>query len=192
MIKTEDFAKVEVTSVAELRDWLTVHHAQEQSAWLVTWMKHAGDKYVSRWDVLDELLCFGWIDGIRRKLDDDRTMQLISPRKVQHWSKSYKDRVAALTEAGRMHAAGLRSVADGKANGLWHFMDDVDALILPEDLVAALRERPPALERFEAFSASSKRNMLRLIKLAKTPATRAKRIAQTADLAQRGETVPLT
>ena len=86
-------------------------------------------------------MAFGWIDGIRRKLDDDRTMQLISPRKVQHWAKSYKDRAARLIEEGRMQAPGLASIEAGKASGLWSFMDDVDALIVPEDLRMALDDQ---------------------------------------------------
>lgn len=190
MTKTENFEKVEIASPDALRAWLTDHHLQDDSVWLVTFKKHHPEKYVSVGDVLDELLCFGWIDGIRRKLDDDRTMQLISKRKTQHWAKSYKDRIARLTAEGRMHAAGLKSVEDGKASGLWHFMDDVDALIAPDDLVAALRASPPALDRFEAAPPAYRRNVLRWIKLAKTPQTRAKRLAQAADYAVRNERIP--
>ncbi|MGB3799566.1 MAG: hypothetical protein WA952_07090, partial [Lewinella sp.] len=75
MIKTEDFKKVPVSSAGELRDWLQAHHSQEAGVWLVTYKKSVPEKYVSTGDVLDELLCFGWIDGIRRKLDEERTMQ---------------------------------------------------------------------------------------------------------------------
>ena len=84
MIKTENSDKIEVSSQEELRSWLMSHHTQSESVWLVTYKKSEAEKYVSRWQVLDELLCFGWIDGIRRKLDDQRTMQLISQRKVEH------------------------------------------------------------------------------------------------------------
>lgn len=89
MIKTENFEQVEVKSVAELRDWLLQNHNQKESIWLVTYKKEVLDKYVSIQEVLDQLLCFGWIDGIRRKLDETRTMQLIAPRKVEHWAKTY-------------------------------------------------------------------------------------------------------
>ena len=75
MIKTENFEKVHIDSAEDLREWLTEHHAQEESVWSVTYKKSVPNKYVSREEVLDELLCFGWIDGIRRKLDTDRTMQ---------------------------------------------------------------------------------------------------------------------
>ncbi|MBC8161644.1 MAG: YdeI/OmpD-associated family protein [Roseiflexaceae bacterium] len=190
MIKTENFEQVEVTSAAQLRQWLAANYAQEESIWLVTYKKHMGDKYVSRFQVLDEILCFGWIDGIARKLDEDRTMQLLSPRRTQHWAKSYKERAARLEQEGLMHPAGLQAIGESKRHGLWDVMDDVDALIMPDDLVEALKAHPPATENFDRFSTSSRRNILRWIKLAKTIATRTKRIEQTAILAARNEKVP--
>ncbi len=190
MTKTENFEKVEITSFKQLRDWLSANHLQQESIWLVTHKKHMSDKYVSTNEVLDEVLCFGWIDGIRRKLDENRTMQLIAPRKAQHWAKSYKDRVDKLTKAGRMHPAGLEAIAVSKRNGLWNFMDDVDALIKPDDLVEALEAHPPAIQHFDAFGDASKRFALRWIKLAKKPETRAKRIQQTAILAANNKKIP--
>ena len=142
MIKTENFEQVVVENQAALREWLLEHHQQAASVWLVTYKKSEKEKYVSREEVLDELLCFGWIDGIRRKRDENTSMQLIAPRKAQHWAKSYKERAAKLMEEGKMHAAGQASIDRGKASGLWHFMDDVDALILPEDLKSALKALP--------------------------------------------------
>jgi uncharacterized protein YdeI (YjbR/CyaY-like superfamily) len=190
MIKTENFEKVEVASSEELRDWLLAHHQQEDSVWLVTWKKQVPHKYVSTSEVLDELLCFGWIDGIRRKLDAERTMQLIGPRRKQHWAKSYKERASRLIEDGRMEAAGLQAIAASKENGLWHFMDDVDARIQPDDLVRALKEHPPAAEHFNAFPPSVQRFTLRWIKLAKTEKTRKSRIEKAARLAQKNERIP--
>lgn len=192
MIRTEDFEQVEVTSAAALRAWLEAHHAQERSVWLVTWKKAVPAKYVSKDEVLDELVCFGWVDGVARVLDEQRTMQLISPRRAQHWARSYKTRVARLTEAGRMHPAGTAGVEVAKINGMWTFMDDVDDLVVPADLASALAARPGAAEYFERIPAAAKRNTLRLIKLARTPQTRARRIDQTADLAAHSERVPGT
>ncbi|MEM7110087.1 MAG: YdeI/OmpD-associated family protein, partial [Bacteroidota bacterium] len=128
--------------------------------------------------------------GIRRKLDDKRTMQLISPRKTQHWAKTYKDRADHLIESGKMHAAGLKAIATSKKNGLWNFMDDVDQLIIPPDLVQALDKYPEASLFFEGINASSKRFVLRWIKLAKTEKTRTKRIEQTALLASKRQKIP--
>ncbi|MEM8859353.1 MAG: YdeI/OmpD-associated family protein [Chloroflexota bacterium] len=176
----QDFLRVEVESARQLRQWFEQNHGQKESIWLVTFKKSVPGKYVSTQEVLDELMAFGWIDGRRMKLDDERTMQLLSPRKTQHWSKTYKDRVAKLTKEGRMHPAGLKVVEEAKANGMWDFMNDVDALIKPDDLVEALENHPPALENYEAFPESAKRDILRWIKLAKKPETRAKRIREAA------------
>jgi uncharacterized protein YdeI (YjbR/CyaY-like superfamily) len=190
MIKTESFKKIQVHSQEGLRKWLLQNHTSPESYWLVTYKKSTPDKYVSREEVLDELLCFGWIDGIRRKLDDQKTMQLISPRKAQHWAKTYKDRAAKLIQEGRMHKAGYQSIEHSKKTGLWNFMDDVDQLIVPKDLSEALIKHPGATEFFHSINDSSKRFVLRWIKLAKTEKTRAKRIEKTALLASKGEKLP--
>ncbi|MEM9847157.1 MAG: YdeI/OmpD-associated family protein [Bacteroidota bacterium] len=190
MVKTEKFDKVEVESAAELRLWLEQHHTQAESVWLVTYKKIEPDKYVSRDEVLDELIAFGWIDGIRRKLDDKRTMQLIAPRKVEHWAKTYKDRATKLIEEGRMHASGLAAIEASKASGLWNFMDDVDQLIVPSDLEKALQQQAGASEFFNAINDSSKCFVLRWIKLAKTDKTRNKRIEKIAHLSAKGEKLP--
>ncbi|SFR51978.1 Uncharacterized conserved protein YdeI, YjbR/CyaY-like superfamily, DUF1801 family [Robiginitalea myxolifaciens] len=190
MIKTESFEQVEITSIHEIRDWLSRNYTQEQSVWLVTYKKNTPEKYVSRWDVLDELLCFGWIDGIRRKLDDTRTMQLISPRKVEHWAKTYKERAARLIEAGKMHESGLASIQKSKAAGLWNFMDDVDNLIIPEDLKDALSKEEGALSFFSALNDSSLRFALRWLKLSKTDTTRQNRIKKLVLLSSQGKKLP--
>ena len=190
MIKTEKFDTLEITAVDELRVWLLANHNQPESVWLVTYKKAQPDKYVSRWEVLDELLCFGWIDGIRRKLDDSRTMQLISKRKVQHWSMTYKERAAQLIEKGKMHTSGYDSIAISKELGLWDFMDDVDNLIIPEDLSEALHKNPKAEAFFTTINDSSKRFVLRWLKLAKTEKTRKNRIQKLVNLSTKGEKLP--
>ncbi len=103
---------------------------------------------------------FCWIDGIRRKLDDKRTMQLISPRRIEHWARTYKERAAKLIEVGRMHQSGFKTIELSKANGLWNFMDDVDNLIIPEDLAEALSRLDGASEFFASINDSSKRFVL--------------------------------
>ena len=190
MIETENFNKVEIVSQEELRSWLDDNHEQSDSVWLVTYKKDVPEKYVSRWDVLDELICFGWIDGIRRKLDDKRTMQLISPRRIEHWARTYKERAAKLIEEGRMHESGFKTIELSKTNGLWHFMDDVDNLIIPEGLGEALSQLDGASEFFASINDSSKRFVLRWIKLAKTEKTRNNRIEKIALLSSKGEKLP--
>jgi uncharacterized protein YdeI (YjbR/CyaY-like superfamily) len=187
MIKTENFIQVEVKSPAELREWLLINHTQKESIWLVTFKKEVTEKYVSVQEILDQLLCFGWIDGIRRKLDQERTMQLIAPRRVEHWSQTYKVRFAKLEAAGLVHPSGYNAVEASKKAGLWNFMDDVDNLIVPKDLQEALSKSNKAKLFFEGINASSKRFVLRWIKLAKTAKTRASRIDQIVQLSLKGE-----
>ena len=199
MIKTDNFAQVEVTSPAQLRAWLDAHHAQAESVWVVTYKKSVPGKYVSTGDILDAVVAYGWVDGIRRKTDpktnadgepEERTMQLISPRKGQHWARSYKDRAARLEAAGHMHEAGRAAIAASKASGMWSFMDDVDALVTPKDLKVELDKHEGAAAFFHALPDSAKRFTLRWIKLAKTEKTRAKRVSVTAEKSAAGEFVP--
>jgi uncharacterized protein YdeI (YjbR/CyaY-like superfamily) len=190
MIDTDRFAKIEVLSSAELHDWLAANHQQEESVWLVTFKKSVPTKYISVGEVLDEVLCFGWIDGLRRKLDEQRTMQLLSPRRHQVWAQTYKDRAARLVEAGRMQPAGFAAIVASKQSGAWAAMAQVDALLVPPDLAAALAGRPQADEWFAGAARSYRRNVLRWIERAKAPQTRQRRIVQTVDSARKGVKIP--
>jgi uncharacterized protein YdeI (YjbR/CyaY-like superfamily) len=189
-LPVDRFAHVEVVNPAQLRDWLASNYSQDESVWLVTFKKVTPEKYVSRQQVLDELLCFGWIDGVLRTLDDKRTMQLISPRRHQVWAKSYKDRVARLMAEGRIEQPGIAAIETSKARGLWDTMADVDALEVPEDLAIALSATANAASRFDAYAPSYRRNVLRWIANAKTDVTRNKRVSTVAAFAGRGEKVP--
>jgi uncharacterized protein YdeI (YjbR/CyaY-like superfamily) len=181
----DHFPKVEVTSREELRDWLVRHHGRDEAIWLVTFRKAVADRYVPHEAVMDELIAFGWIDGIRRRVDDERTMQLVSPRRTQPWARSYRVRAERLIAEGRMQSSGLASVERAKATGMWEAMADVDDLVVPDDLAAALEAAPLAAAYFDAFPPSTRRNILRWIASAKTPPTREKRIALTVQDAQR-------
>lgn len=187
MIQTENFEKIFVSSNEELKDWLDKNHLQKESVWLVTYKKSVPEKYLSTSVVLDQLLCYGWIDGIRRKLDDNRTMQLISPRRIEHWANSYKVRAEKLIKEKKMQQAGFQSIEISKQKGLWDFMDDVDKLIVPKDLQEALTKYSEAKLFFDAINNSSKRFVLRWIKLAKTDKTRASRIEKIVQLSLKGE-----
>jgi uncharacterized protein YdeI (YjbR/CyaY-like superfamily) len=178
------FVEVEVTSEAELHKWLSTHHDQQDAVWLITYKKAAPNKYITHEQVLDQLIAYGWTDGIRRRIGDERSMQLISPRRTQPWAKSYKDRAERLIATNKMQVSGMESVEKAKATGMWDAMNDVDALLMPEDLAAALAQHEPAAHHFASFPVSTQRNILRWIASAKTEATRAKRIARTAVEAQ--------
>ncbi|MEM7762441.1 MAG: YdeI/OmpD-associated family protein [Pseudomonadota bacterium] len=139
---------------------------------------------MSKDDVVDEALCWGWIDSLPRKLDDERTMLRLSPRKLTSaWSRVNKDKITRLETEGRIQPAGWAKIEAAKENGMWHFLDDVDALIKPVDLVDAIARYPNAATNFDAFPKSSQRGILEWIKQAKTPTTRQRRIDETAALA---------
>jgi uncharacterized protein YdeI (YjbR/CyaY-like superfamily) len=190
MIPTERFEQIEVKSLNELRAWLAANHTRQEGVWLVRYKKVDPARFIDRLDLLDELLCWGWVDGLARKLDEKRTMQLVTPRRQQAWAQSYKDRVARLERGGRMHPPGLAAVENSKALGLWDAYAPVDALLVPEDLQAALAARPAAERFFDNSAPSYRRNVLRWIDGAKRPETRAKRIETTVNLSASGEKVP--
>jgi uncharacterized protein YdeI (YjbR/CyaY-like superfamily) len=175
-IPTERFERVQVGSRDELRAWLAANHHRQGGVWLVTGKKAAGAVFLDRWAVLDELLCFGWIDGIRRKLDDLRTMQLITPRRQQAWAQSYKARVARLEAEGRLAEPGRAAIQQSKAAGLWDTTAAVDALLVPADLLEALRAVGDAEGWFARAAPSYRRNLLRWLGAAKGSDTRRKRI----------------
>ena len=189
MIRTEDVEKVEAASLQDLQDWLAAHHAQADSVWLVTWKNHMGARYLSRDRVLDALLAWGWIDGIRRVLDDDRTMQLISPRAQRVWTQTYRDRAARLIAEGVMKPPGLAAIAEAKAAGTWEGLADVDAMIAPADLLDAL-DAVHAHDAFDRLPPAYRRNVLRWIAIAKRHATRAERIAKAVAATRSGQRMP--
>lgn len=190
MIPDEGFEQVVVRSATELRDWLSNNNAQAESVWLVTWKKAPGAPYVAVNEVLDELIAFGWIDGVRRKREDGRTMQLISPRRQQAWALSYKTRAERLEAEGRMHPSGRAAIAAAKAAGKWDEASEVDALVVPEDLGVALAADAAADRFFLAAAPSYRRNVLRWLFAAKRLDTRAARIAQIVTLSAVGKKVP--
>lgn len=179
MSKREE--QVIIESAEDLRRWLAKNHASAGSVWLVTWKKGSGGPYVSYDEIVDVLLCFGWVDSLPRKLDANRTMRRISPRDPKSsWSKVNKERVERLIKAGLMEPSGLAVVEEAKKNGSWYFLDDVEDLEIPDDLKAEFEKHPGSRRNFDRFPRSSKRAILEWIKSAKTEATRRKRIVETA------------
>ncbi len=179
-----DIRKREFKSRKALRRWLVANHASAGTFWLVTYKKHVPGNYIPYGEVVEELLCYGWIDGRTRRVDEDRTMLLVGPRKPgSTWSASNKKRVAKLLAAGLMTAAGNAKIDGAKKDGSWSFLEDVENLVVPDDLAEALNRNKRGKRNFEAFNASSKKVILLWIKTAKRDETRKKRISETVRLA---------
>jgi uncharacterized protein YdeI (YjbR/CyaY-like superfamily) len=188
-----EYLRVEVTSRNQWREWLAENHARSGPVWLVTFKKSASSaelaaKHVAYAEVVEEALCFGWVDSVPRKLDADRGMLLMSPRRAgSPWSGLNKRRVGALIEAGLMTAAGLAKVEAAKADGSWVSYDVAETLEVPADLAAALKAAGKmAEENFARFAPSSRKGILWWIASSKQEATRARRVSETARLAKVG------
>ena len=179
-MSADDLPHIEVRSVVELRAWLADHHATSGSVWLVTYKKSHPD-YLPFGEVVEELMCWGWVDSSVRRVDEVRMKHLISPRKeTSAWSGVNKGIVERMRAAGRMQPSGEAKVEAAQANGMWEFLDDVERMVVPDDLAEALGSDRDA---WEGWSRSVRRAWLEQIKLAKTAPTRAKRVAKCADAA---------
>jgi uncharacterized protein YdeI (YjbR/CyaY-like superfamily) len=164
---------------AAWRAWLAANHATATGVWAVTYKRTAGKPVVGYDDLIEEALCFGWIDSRPGKLDDERTMLRFTPRrKGSVWSRPNKERVERLIAAGSMTPAGLRAVEAARDDGSWDALNEVDALLVPPDLAAALAEDPAAARGFASISASTKKPILFWVASAKRPETRERRIAE--------------
>jgi uncharacterized protein YdeI (YjbR/CyaY-like superfamily) len=177
---------------AAWRRWLEKNHSRAEGVWLVTLKKSANvpprRERIDYDAAVEEALCFGWVDSLPRKLDDTRSMLYFAPRKPRSgWSRPNKERVARLVAAGLMAPAGLAKIEGAKADGSWSKLDEVEDLVIPDDLRAALKANPSATKHFDAFPRSVKRGILEWITSAKRPETRAKRVLETATLAARNE-----
>jgi len=162
------------------RAWLAEHGEAAPAVWLVYFKKGSGQPSITWDEAVEEALCFGWIDSKAKPIDDRQYMQYFSPRKPKSvWSKINKARLERLSAAGLMCEPGLRAIATAKANGSWSALDDVEALIIPDDLAAAFSASPGARDGFAALSRTNRRNTLQWIATAKRPTTRANRIAAT-------------
>lgn len=185
-MSVSSYERLSVSTRAEWRAWLAEHHSSSPGVWLVQWKRGRGPG-PDYDDVVEEALCFGWVDSQVRSLDGDRAEQLLTPRrKGSVWARSNKERVVRLTAAGLMAPAGLAVVEQAKASGQWTLLDDVEDLVEPPDLRLALDASPAARASWDAFSPSARKALLGWIVTAKRAPTRERRIATTVSEAAAG------
>ncbi|AKK71371.1 hypothetical protein OK18_00815 [Chryseobacterium gallinarum] len=175
---------IHVNKRADWREWLEHNHLSEQSVWVICNTKKSGLPTVD-WTVLvDEALCFGWIDSTRKTIDEGSFMQLFSRRKPHStWSKINKEKIQKLIDSKLMTEAGYKVIETAKQNGSWVILDSVEELIIPDDLNEAFKKYYGSEEYFLSLSKSVKKMLLQWIVLAKRPETRKKRIEEIAELA---------
>ncbi|MEL0653321.1 YdeI/OmpD-associated family protein [Algibacter sp. TI.3.09] len=173
-------------SQTDWRNWLDENHQLKQSVWLVFYKKSTKVASISWSESVDEALCFGWIDSTKKTIDSERYIQYFSKRKPNSiWSKVNKDKVEYLTSKKLIREAGYKAIETAKENGSWFILDDVEALIIPENLKKEFDKREGALEYYESLSKSAKKILLSWIVLAKRDETKQKRIIEIAENASR-------
>jgi len=173
------------------RAWLAKNHGRRQSVWLLFPKKHTGKASISYDDAVEEALCFGWIDSLVKRLDEDSYIQKFTPRKKNSaWSLSNKKRVRKLVRLGLMTGAGAAKIAEAKKNGSWSRLDAIEKLAaVPRELFAALNADARAKKNFGSLAPSLKKQFLWFIETAKREETRKKRIALTVRLLAEGRTM---
>ena len=167
------------------RGWLQKNHAVKQNVWLIIYKKGAGKPSPGYDVIVEEALCFGWIDSKPNKRDDESYFLFIAPRKPKSpWSALNKKRVEKLLLENKIEAAGLEKIQAAKKDGSWIFLDKTEALQIPVPLKKAFSRSKAGLKNFEQFPPGIKKQIYQWVESAKTDATRQKRITETVKLAE--------
>lgn len=175
---------------AAWRAWLTEHHATTRGVWVVSWRRGSDREAIPYEELVEEALCFGWIDSTVNRLDDERRLQLMTPRKPKStWTRLNRQRIADLEAQGQLADAGRRAVEVAQANGWWTILDPVEDLVEPDDLAAALDAAPAARTAWDGFPPSARKQLLWWVISAGKPETRATRIDKIVAEAEQGRRV---
>lgn len=180
--------RFEPSSLADWHDWLHDHHAEVAGIWLVMPRRLPAGSDLTYENVVREALCWGWIDGQVKPLDETRALQRWARRSPRSgWSRTNKVRLAELEPTGRIQPAGWAVIEAAKASGTWTVLDSVEDLIEPPELTAALDASPAARKNWDAFPPSARKQGLTQIALAKQQSTKSRRVEILVERAARGE-----
>ncbi|HYP82766.1 YdeI/OmpD-associated family protein [Variovorax sp.] len=171
--------------------WLARHHDKEPEVWIKIHKVASGLPSITPAQAVDAVLCWGWIDGVRKGFDDKSFLQRYSPRgKTSIWSQINVDNVARLVAQGRMTEHGLREVAAAKANGRWTqaYKSGKD-MTIPPDLQAAIDANPKARAMLDRLSAQNRFALAFRTRNMRTDAGRKRKIAEFVAMLERGETI---
>ena len=190
MAKVDEFEDFHPLSRAAWRDWLAENCDKSRGIWFVYFKKQSGKPRVSYDEAVEEALCFGWIDSLPRKVDDEKSKLLFTPRKLKSvWSKLNKTRIEKLIKSGAMTEIGVAKIEVAKKNGSWNTLDASDNLEIPKDLAKAFEENETAKINFENFTDAVKRVILSWIFSAKREETRTARIEKLVAMAAKNKRV---
>jgi uncharacterized protein YdeI (YjbR/CyaY-like superfamily) len=173
----DNYPEIFPNSSDELRNWLIKNHLISLGVWIRFSKVASGKRSIVYSDLVDELLCFGWIDSTIRPIDEHHYKQLITPRKPKSvWSKINKAKIEKLRAEKRMHLNGEKSVATAQENGTWTILDSVENLEIPEDLQTAFDENPQTKANYLSKAPSKQKQYLHGLILVKTETARKNRI----------------
>ena len=176
---------------AAWREWLDQHHANSQGVWFQFAKQASGIASVSHAEALETALCYGWIDGQTKRLDENHWLQKFTPRKPNSiWSRINRQKALDLIERGLMQPAGNSAIERARANGRWQAAYEAQSkATIPPDLQAALDDSPKAAAFFKNLSSQNRYAILFRLQTAKKPETRASRLAKFVSMLERGETL---
>jgi uncharacterized protein YdeI (YjbR/CyaY-like superfamily) len=174
--------------------WLRANHARETEIWVRFYKKGSGKPTITNRQALDVALCWGWIDGIRKGLDEESFLQRYTPRRARSmWSQINRDHVARLTAAGRMQAPGQKQIDAAKGDGRWDAayapIRAASADSIPLDLRAAIDANPRARKTFLTLGRQNLFALAFRTNNMKTPAGRTRKIEALVAMLARGETI---
>lgn len=188
MLKPDTSKIMTFQSPKYLSRWLQANHTFESELWVKIFKKGSGIPSVTWNEVVIETLCWGWIDGIRKSLDDQAYLQRITPRKTRsNWSKRNTEHIERLIVEGRMKEPGLVHVRAAKADGRWENAYSASEMKVPADFLAALDTRPKAKQFYETLTKSNRYAIAYGLESAKKLETRQSRFKKFMDMLIREE-----
>ncbi|MBL8034880.1 MAG: YdeI/OmpD-associated family protein [Leptospiraceae bacterium] len=177
MSKLAAAPKIHFADRKALRAWLFKNHAKTGAFWLIYDKIKDGKRHLTYADIVEECLCFGFIDSQPRKVSESQASLYISPRKRgSEWSKLNKSRIVNLKKKKLIHASGLKVIAAAKKDGSWNKIDASENHEEPADFTAALEKKPKLRKHFDTLAPSTRKAFLHRLLSAKTPTTRAQRM----------------
>lgn len=177
------------SSQKKWRSWLSKNFDKVDGIWMLLYKKDSGVKSITYDEALEEALCFGWIDGLRKKYDEKSYIQKFTPRRKRSiWSKRNRVKVEKLIKEGKMHNAGLAEVKKAKNDGRWDkAYDSHTTMKIPDDFVKELSKYPEALAFFKTLNKTNLYSIGFRLQTAKKPETRQKRMQLIIDMMKQGK-----
>jgi len=172
------------------REWLMENHEDSTEVWLVFWKKHTGKRCIDYDESVCEALCFGWIDGLIKPLDEDRYVRRFSPRQQKSpWSPLNRERALEMIREGRMTEAGMDAVRAARENGTWY--QTPKQIEMPDELEDELDNNPEAALFFSELAPTYRKHYMGWVGDAKRPETRRKRAREACELLSKGMKLPM-